>query len=122
MRIRALDAGGDWVFGQGSQSYRGGEAAIDQDIGTALRVFKGECFFATDFGVDWWNLLGGKDRQAIVLACREVIADRPGVVRINKVDSALDADTRRLGVTYNVSTIYSLQTTNTVEAPSVSAA
>lgn len=119
MRIRALDAQGDWVFGQGLQAYRSGEAAIDQDIATALKIFLGECFFATDFGVDWWNLLGGKDRQAIVLACRTVIAARPGVVRINKVDASLDSRTRRLSITYSVSTQYSLQTTNTVEAPAV---
>lgn len=115
MSVRAIDKiNGDWTFGQGRQNYLTGAAEIAQDIGTALKVFLGECFFATDFGVDWWNLIGSKDRQGIILQCREVIAARPGVTKINRVDAALDSRTRRLVVTYNVSTVYSLQAGDSV--------
>lgn len=115
MSLRAIDGvTGDWTFGQGRQNYLTGAAEINQDIATALKVFLGECFFDTSFGVDWFNLLGGRSAQAIVLQCRTVIAKRRGVTKINKVDAFLDARTRRLSITYNVSTVYSLQTINTV--------
>lgn len=113
MSIRAIDPiSGDWTFGQGVQNYLTGEAEINQDIATALKVFLGECFFDTSFGVDWWNLLGGKNPNGIVLQCRRVIAARSGVTKITKVDAFLQD--RNLMVSYNVSTVFSLQTTNTV--------
>lgn len=116
MSVRAIDkATGDWTFGQGLQNYISGEAEIAQDIATALRVFLGEWFADTAFGVDWWNLLGRKNgAEAIVLACRRVIASRPGVTRINRVVPSLDVRTRRVTISYDVSTVYSLRTVNSV--------
>lgn len=115
MSLRAIDAvTGDWTFGQGRQNYLSGAAEINQDIATALKVFLGECFFDTSFGVDWFNLLGGKSASAIVLQCRTVISRRRGVTKINSVTASLDTRSRRLSITYNVSTVYSLQTVNTV--------
>lgn len=119
MSVRAIDpVTKDWTWGQGRQNYLTGEAEINQDIATALRVFLGECFFDTTFGVDWWNLLGGKGTAAaIVLQCRKVIAARSGVTKINRVDASVDSRTRSLRVSYNVSTVYSLQTVNSVSIP-----
>lgn len=117
MSIRAIDVvTGDWTFGQGRQNYLTGAAEINQDIATALKVFLGECFFDTSFGVDWFNLIGGRAQaaQAIILQCRTVISKRSGVTKINSVTASLDAHTRRLSISYNVSTVYSLQTVNTV--------
>lgn len=107
MRFRALDAQGDWTFGTGVQSYFENEDAIAADIKTALKIFLGECFFALDAGVDWWNLIGGRDEQGIILQCRQVIAAREGVTKINKVESVLDRQTRRLSVSFNVDTVFS---------------
>lgn len=114
MSFRALDSNGDWVFGNGRQSYFVAEDAINADIATALKVFVGECFFALNAGVDWWNLLGGKDEQGIILGCRKVIASRAGVARINSVTATLDRGSRKLSVTYNIDTIYSRNVVNTV--------
>lgn len=119
MSVRAItgiaDANpGDWTFGQGQQNYLTGEAEINQDIATALKIFLGECFFDTDAGVDWWNLIGGHSANNIVLQCRKVIAARPGVTKITSVTATLDARTRALLIAYNVSTVFSLQTINTV--------
>ncbi len=102
------------MWGQGRQNYLTGAAEINQDIATALKVFLGECFFDTGAGVDWLNLLGGKNAQAIVLQCRTVIAKRVGVTKINSVNASLDRTSRLLSISYNVSTVYSLQTVNTV--------
>ncbi len=112
--FRALDSNGDWTFGAGLQSFAKGEASINADISTALRVFMGECFFALDAGVDWWNLLGSRDEQGVILGCRKVIAQREGVARINSVTSSLNRATRKLSVTYNIDTIYSRSVINTL--------
>lgn len=113
MKFRALTAQGDWQFGAGVQSYFSNENAIAANIATALRVFLGECFFALDAGVDWWNLIGGKDEQGIILQCRSVISQCEGVARINSVTAVLNRQ-RGLSVTYDVDDIYSQRIINTV--------
>jgi hypothetical protein len=114
MSFRALTSSGDWTFGNGVQNYLIDEDAINADIATALRLFLGECFFALDSGVDWWNLIGSHDEQNIILQCRKVIASRAGVARINTVYANLTRSTRQLSVTYNIDTIYSRSIVNTV--------
>ena len=116
MKFRAIDASNDWAFGSGVQSYLTGEAAIEADIKTALLVFLGECFFALQAGVDWWNLTGGKNPAAqagIILQCRTVILGRSGVVAVNSVTPTLVG--RRLSVAYNINTIYSKSVTGSVQ-------
>ena len=113
MSVRAIDkATGDWTFGQGRQNYLTGNAEIAQNIRTALLIFLGEWFADTSIGVDWWRLTGGRDANAIVVACRKVIAGVDGVTKINSVDVTLVG--RKLSVAYNVATVFSLQTVNTV--------
>lgn len=114
MKFRALTSQGDWQLGTGVQSYFTDEDAIAADIGTALKVFLGECFFALNAGVDWWNLIGSKDEQGIILQCRTVISQREGVARINSVTASLERGQRRLTVSYDVDTIYSQRIVNSV--------
>jgi len=109
MKIRALDVSGDWVFGQGKSSYLTGLAGLVQDIETALHTLFGECFWSVRFGVDWFNLIGGKApiaQQNIVLQCREVISSRPGVTKINSVTVTFTDYRRTLNVVFDISTIY----------------
>ena len=117
MIFRALTPTGDWTLGNGIQNYATEEKAISLDIVTALKTFLGECFFATDAGVDWWNLLGGKDQTNLLLQTRQVISSREGVTRINSVQAILDRTTRRIAISYNIDTIYSRNQTNTVSVP-----
>jgi hypothetical protein len=115
MKIRALDADGDWVFGQGKGSYLVGVDAIIQDIDTALQLFLGECFWNMNFGVDWFNLIGAKApiaQQNIILQCRQMISTRQGVTNINRVDVTFTDYRRSLSIVYDISTIYG-QTSNT---------
>lgn len=104
--FRSLDASLDWTWGSGRQNYATLENAINFDIATALRVFLGEIFWDTSFGVDWWNLLGGKDEQAIILQTRRVIITREGVQRITSLIPRLDRRTRNLNLTYRIDTKY----------------
>jgi len=113
---RGITATGDWVFGAGQQSYLTGNASIQADILTALKVWLGECFFNTAAGVDWKNLLGGKNPQAqaqILIQTRSVILGRSGVVSINSVQAILNSS-RGLSIAYNINTIYSTQLTATI--------
>ena len=108
--IRALDVNGDWQFGQGPGSYATGQAAIMQDMQTSLLFFQNDCFWNMTFGVDWWNLLGQLRAQVaqntVLLQVRNVIAQTAGVVSIDSVDAVLDSASRKLFVSYTVSTIY----------------
>jgi hypothetical protein len=110
MIFRAIDGSGDWQFGQGRQNYLRGDDAVALNIATRLRCFFGDCFWATDFGVDWWNLLGSRNPSAqvnVILQTRTMIAKSFGVVRINSVEAVTDRVTRKLRVEYNVDTIFS---------------
>lgn len=109
MIIRALDGSGDWRFGQGRQDYLRDDDAVALNIATRLRCFLNDCFWAADFGVDWWNLLGARNPTAqtnIILQTRAMIAASFGVVRINSVKPVTNRTTRRLRLEYNVDTIF----------------
>jgi len=115
--FRSLDATGDWVFGGGKSSYASGNTAIQLDIQTALQIFMGECFWDTSFGVDWWNLLGGKNPSAqasIILQVRTVILGVTGVTQINSVSISNNANSRSLQLSYSINTIFSQNVTGQV--------
>lgn len=105
--IRALDVNGDWIFGKGKNDYISGAAAIVQDINCRLKSFLGDCFFAIDEGIDWFNLLGSKDRLALELAVRAVILNTKNVTGIVSVDSNFDSVDRELFLTYTVNSVLS---------------
>jgi hypothetical protein len=115
-KFRAIDASNDWAFGSGVQSYLVGPTAINADIKTALLEFLGECFFALQDGVDWWNLTGGKNPAtlaAIILQCRKVILARYGVTAVTSVTATLTG--RAPSVAYSASTIYSTNVSGTIQ-------
>lgn len=117
MIFRALDSDGDWTFGNGRSDYLTDEDAIEVNIRTALYVFLNECFWATSFGIDWWNLLGAVNPQAqagIILQCRQMIITREGVSKIDNVSVSIDRYTRRLTVTYAIRTIFSRSVTDSI--------
>lgn len=99
------------MFGNGKGSYFAGNLAIGADIKTSLMTFLGECFFATNFGIDWWNLLGssGADKiQAQILEqSRKAILQVQGVVNIPKVTTSRVS--RTLYIQYTVNTVFGTQ-------------
>jgi hypothetical protein len=116
--FRGIDlATGDWLFGRGLASYFRNNDAIQADIQTALQMFLGECFWNTDFGVDWWNLIGGKNPEAqagIVLQTRKIILGVDGVTQINSVSVAYETGQRNLSLRYSINTIFSRDVTGQV--------
>lgn len=107
MIVRGLDADHDWLFGKGKNDYNANNRAIEQNIKTRLLSFLGDCFFALDAGLDWFNLLGSKNQVALELAVRAVILNTPNVDSILNVDINLNSTTRLISMQYTVQTIYS---------------
>lgn len=106
MRVRGIDANGDWLFGKGANDYLTANAAVQQNIATRLRSFLGDCFCDLGAGVDWFNLLGAKNETAVTLAVSAVILNTQDVTGLQQLNVALDA-ARRLTISYRVQTIYS---------------
>lgn len=106
MTVRALDANHDFQFGRGLQSYKSDLDALEQSIDTRLNQWKGNCFFATDDGVDWNNELDIGTKVALDLDLKRVILQTGGVLRISGYTSTLDTVTRAVSVSCNISTIY----------------
>jgi hypothetical protein len=107
MIIRALDSNGDITFGQGTQNYLNGQAAIGLNIQTRLKSFLNNCFWAMGAGIDWFTLLGGGNTSTqIQLAVIAVIAQSYGVVSVNNVSASVNLQNRSTSVAYNAVTIY----------------
>lgn len=108
MIVRSLDINGDWNFGKGKNDYLKNNKAIVQNISTRLSSFLGDCFFATDAGIDWFNLLGSKNQLALELAVRAVILNTLEVTRLVDVSIQVEENTRRINMRYVVDTIYTV--------------
>ena len=105
MIVRALD-NGQWLFGKGLNDYASNQAAIALDINMSLNMFLGDCFFATNVGIDWFNLLGSKNEIAINLVVNAAILNVAGVTSLLQTNISLN-NSRMLTITYQVQTIYS---------------
>lgn len=106
MRFRNLDENGDWTFGKGKQSYLKENDALMLNLKTRLKSFLNDCFFATSEGIDWFNLLGSKNRSSILEAVRKVIIETNGVTQLNTVDIVYDRTSRALQLSYNINSQY----------------
>lgn len=104
--VRALDDNHDWTFGQGLNDYRANLLAVAQNIECNLLMFLGDCFFATQAGIDWWNLLGQPGTQlAVNLSVNTAILNTAGVTGILQTSVNL-TDNRELRLSYEVQTVY----------------
>lgn len=109
MSVRAIDDNRDWQFGQSKQSYKIGIEETAQMIKTRVLSFLGDCFFATQEGIDWLNLLGkgAQKEEDLKKSISLVILETPRVLALNKVELIRDRDSRKLIISYDVATIYS---------------
>jgi hypothetical protein len=105
MIIRAIDADGDWLFGKGKNDYYSGNFAVAENIKTRLLEFLGNCFWNTSAGIDWFNLLGTKNINALILAIRTIILNSENVSGITELSVVLDRN-RNLRIVYVVSTVF----------------
>lgn len=106
MIVRSIDVDNDWNFGKGKNDYLKNNKAIEQSIKTRLQSFLGDCFFSLDAGIDWFNLLGSKNKAKLELDVRAVIMNTDGVTKLISSSTLVNAQTRRINMTYVVETIY----------------
>lgn len=111
MRVRAIDSQGDWTFGKGRSNYITDLAAIRQNIRTRLLSFLGDCFFATNDGIAWFDLLGSKDQLQVNLAVSSVILNTQFVTGLQQLSISLN-DNRQLTIQYEVQTAFSKNLSN----------
>jgi hypothetical protein len=106
--VRGLTSVGDWGgWGNGAGAYIAGNAQVAQNIQTRLNTFLGECFFATNAGVNWYVYLGYPgQQQAINLGIASVISNTQDVLNIVSVKLNITTSTRIFVITYTVNTIY----------------
>lgn len=113
MSFRNLDGNHDWVFGSGRNNYVTQTQEVLLNAKTRVLSFLGDCFFAPDEGIDWWNLLTYNQQDKAELAVLQTVAQTDGVTETVEVDSYLDAR-RNLHLTYKIKDIYSNVTENEI--------
>lgn len=113
MSFRNLTANNDWTFGTGQNSYVTENQEIALNAKTRIMSFLGDCFFATDEGIDWFNLLDYRYQDRLENAVQEVIKNTPGVTAINSVDVLVGAN-RKISIQYDIQTIYSQSYQDTI--------
>ena len=98
----------DWTFGQGQQNFLTLDNAIALAIEMALQIFRGEVFWYSNYGIDWWNILGGTNStklMAILEAqARETILGVVGVTAVSQVSATIDSR-RNVMLQYQVNTV-----------------
>ena len=114
MTFRGEVATDDWAFGRGKQSYLSENYAIIKEVETKLRMFYSECFFDPEAGVDWFNLLGQKNQDIVVLAIKREINSCYGVTAVTDVRYSLDTS-RNMTIRYWINTIYSVGASGVVK-------
>ena len=113
MRFRNLTIDGDWCFGKGRNSYLQNNEALMLNIKTRLLCFLGDCFFDTEAGIDWWNLLGGKNLKSLLASIQRVVLRSSNVKRIVKLHYTLN--NRVFAITLSVEFANGQILTDTVE-------
>lgn len=108
MRVRKVDATGDYTFGQGQANFwRDVPDAPAQVASSRLHLEQGEWFLDTTDGTPWRTKVLGRGttgtRDPVI---RSRILGTPGVKGITAYNSVLDRETRRFAVQVTIDTNY----------------
>lgn len=113
MRMRNLDTDNDWEFGNSQSNYVTATQAIALDVKTALQGWVGDCFFALQDGIDWYNRLEFNQKQNLDNDISNLILSRNGIIGIISFSSYLV--NRVYTAYYTVQTIYSTTFTDNLQ-------
>lgn len=112
MIIRAVDSNGDWLFGSGFQTFKKDLAAIEQNIQTRLKSWKGDSFSQPAEGVDYYNFLDIGTKPLLDADIKRVILQSEGVIKMTSYISEITRATRKITVQAQIVTIYGSDTLN----------
>lgn len=112
--FRQLNDDGDMQFGKGKNNYARDNAAVRLNIKTRIQSWLGDCFFAVDEGVDWWNRLGSKNQEQLLQEdLRTIILQTDEVTEI--LDLSINVSDRKFTASYTVNTTFSQGFTDLIE-------
>ena len=113
MDFRSLDPTGDWNFGRGKVDYAPDEKAIELNLLTRIKSWKGNCFFDYETGVDWTARLDKNQKANLIAELKRLVIQSYGVVGVNSVVVG-EGTNRSVTVTVDVETIFSSSFVSTV--------
>ena len=105
MSVRRIDTDSDWNRGRGRNDYLRLSEEIKQNVKTRVQMWKNDCFFALDEGVDWNRFLTKSREELLVNDIRRVIVQTAGVAELTNVEFELL--NRNLRCEYTIIDIYS---------------
>lgn len=105
MIIRALTSTGDSTFGSGTENFKSGQLAIQENIQTNLYCFLRDCYFDIQKGIDWIRFFSVPTQaQEITLSVKGNVLQSFGVVKINTLD--VSVVNRKIFIQMNINTIF----------------
>jgi hypothetical protein len=115
LRVRALDASGDYTFGRGAGNFLvDSPATVGQCVQTRLNLKQGEWFLDRTAGTPWDTQVLGYGTSALRdNAIKAVVLGTPGVTAIDAYSSNFDAATRMFTVSMTIITQYGTTTVAT---------
>lgn len=108
MRYRKLSATGDYVFGNGQNSFLiDSPEAVAQAVMTRLKLFMGEWYQNTDEGVPYFQgVLGKHSKDEADAVLKSQIAEVEGVIGYSNFSSVKNSDTRGYSCGFTLDTVY----------------
>lgn len=112
MRVRRIDANGDWTFGAGRAGYADRSESVAQRVKTRLLSFQGDWFLDLSHGLPWFQLI---ERPAnlgrIERAVKAQILQTDGVSAVTAFSMSPNVTTRQLNITTTIVDIYGVEST-----------
>lgn len=109
MRVRKLDANGDYQIGQGQANFWiNSPEGVAQNVETRLAFWEGEWFLDKTIGTPYsQEILGYSTSSLRDIALKTVILGTDGVTELDSYNSSTNSETRAFTVQGTVVTIYS---------------
>lgn len=107
MRVRRIDADGDWTFGRGRAGYAATSESVAQRVRTRLQSFFRDWFLDLDHGLPWFAYTEKPaDLPRIEAEVKRCILETQGIDAILAFDMILDRDTRHLVINVTVRDVH----------------
>ncbi len=114
MRYRRESPEGDYVFGQGDNTFlMDSPECVAQAVNTRLQLWRGEWFLDTSEGTPWaQSVLGKQATDIYALALRDRISTTQGVLSILEFGTSINPANRRVACNGTLDTLFGTSTLN----------
>ena len=116
MQVSGLDKNLDWRFGKGRAVYKTNAKAIEQNVQTRLRSFRGDWYLDVDAGVNWIELLGNPGTEKrIIRAVESTVMQTDGVLSIQELKIIGRDSTRGVKIRIRYTDVFGASNPQTLE-------